>query len=95
MDSVACRLRKHLLRCLSVAAGLIPCVLAAPADAQIGSSSYSSIIVEASSGDVLEDVNADQLRHPASLTKMIRQFRFHLMPRACNPLSLVCCPEPA
>ena len=71
MDSVACRLRKHLLRCLSVAAGLIPCVLAAPADAQIGSSRYSSIIVEASSGDVLEDVNADQLRHPASLTKMM------------------------
>src|SRR5471030_3027070 len=42
-----------------------------PAQAQIGSARYSSIVVDAASGDVLEEVNADQLRHPASLTKMM------------------------
>jgi D-alanyl-D-alanine carboxypeptidase len=42
-----------------------------PAQAQIGSARYSSIIVDAASGDVLEEVNADQPRHPASLTKMM------------------------
>ncbi|OYV33051.1 MAG: D-alanyl-D-alanine carboxypeptidase, partial [Rhodospirillales bacterium 20-64-7] len=41
------------------------------AHAQIGSARYSSIVVDASSGDVLEDVNADQPRRPASLTKMM------------------------
>jgi D-alanyl-D-alanine carboxypeptidase len=41
------------------------------AHAQIGSARYSSIVIDASTGDVLEDVNADQPRHPASLTKMM------------------------
>jgi D-alanyl-D-alanine carboxypeptidase len=45
--------------------------LISPAQAQIGSARYSSIIVDATSGDVLEEVNADQPRHPASLTKMM------------------------
>ena len=44
---------------------------AAPAHAQVGSARYSSIVVDATSGDVLEEVNADQPRHPASLTKMM------------------------
>ncbi|MBE7158594.1 MAG: D-alanyl-D-alanine carboxypeptidase, partial [Rhodospirillales bacterium] len=44
---------------------------AAPARAQVGSARYSSIVVDASNGDVLEDVNADEPRHPASLTKMM------------------------
>lgn len=72
MASYACHVRKQLLRCLLAAAGLTSGILATPdAHAQIGSSRYSSIIVEAASGDVLEEVNADQPRRPASLTKMM------------------------
>ncbi|WP_203330769.1 D-alanyl-D-alanine carboxypeptidase family protein [Rhodovastum atsumiense] len=48
-----------------------PCLLARAAQAQIGSSRYSSIVIEAASGNVLSAVNADELRHPASLTKMM------------------------
>jgi D-alanyl-D-alanine carboxypeptidase len=76
MASVACHMRKHSLLCRFAAAGLTAwaAVLAlpfAPAQAQIGSARYSSIVVDASSGEVLEEVNADQPRHPASLTKMM------------------------
>jgi D-alanyl-D-alanine carboxypeptidase len=71
MASVACRMRNQLLRCVMVAVGLTGWVLITPAHAQIGSARYSSIVVDASSGDVLEEVNADQPRHPASLTKMM------------------------
>ena len=42
-----------------------------PARAQIGSDRYSSIVIDAASGNVLSAVNADELRHPASLTKMM------------------------
>ena len=45
--------------------------LVRPTAAQIGSARYSSIIVNAGTGEVLESVNADSLRHPASLTKMM------------------------
>jgi len=41
------------------------------ASAQIGSARYSSIIIEATSGRVLESVAADEPRYPASLTKMM------------------------
>lgn len=41
------------------------------ARAQIGSDRYSSIVVEASSGTVLSAANADEMRYPASLTKMM------------------------
>lgn len=41
------------------------------ASAQIGSARYSSIIVDAASGNVLSAVNADEPRHPASLAKMM------------------------
>ena len=76
MASVACLTRKQLSRCLWAATGftswlLVTLVVATPAHAQIGSARYSSIIVDATSGDVLEEVNADQPRHPASLTKMM------------------------
>lgn len=71
MASHACHVRKQLLRCLLAAAGLTSWVFVTPAHAQIGSARYSSIIVEAGSGDVLEEVNADQPRRPASLTKMM------------------------
>src|ERR1700735_407217 len=75
MASFASRTRKQLLHCLLAATGLaslrFPLMGGQSAHAQIGSARYSSIIVDATSGDVLEEVNADQPRHPASLTKMM------------------------
>jgi D-alanyl-D-alanine carboxypeptidase len=76
MVSVACLLRKQLSRGLPAISGLaswllVTLAITAPAHAQIGSARYSSIVVDASTGDVLENVNADQPRHPASLTKMM------------------------
>ena len=41
------------------------------AHAQIGSDRYSSIIVDAATGKVLEQANPDAPRHPASLTKLM------------------------
>lgn len=41
------------------------------AQAQIGSARYSSIVVDAATGEVLEAANPDAPRHPASLTKMM------------------------
>ena len=41
------------------------------ARAQIGSARYSSIIVDAQTGNVISAVNADEPRHPASLAKMM------------------------
>jgi D-alanyl-D-alanine carboxypeptidase len=59
----------HALR-----AGLAACALfatAAPASAQIGGSRYAAIVVENRTGNVLVAANADEARHPASLTKMM------------------------
>jgi D-alanyl-D-alanine carboxypeptidase len=42
-----------------------------PAQAQIGSDRYSSMVVEAGSGKILEDVSPDAPRHPASLAKLM------------------------
>lgn len=50
---------------------LLALTAALPARAQIGSERYSSIVVEAGSGQVLESANPDALRHPASLTKLM------------------------
>lgn len=41
------------------------------ARAQIGSDRYSSIVIDAATGAVLEQANPDALRHPASLTKLM------------------------
>jgi D-alanyl-D-alanine carboxypeptidase len=41
------------------------------AHAQIGSDRYSSIVVDAASGSILEQVNPDAPRHPASLAKLM------------------------
>ena len=71
MFGSACHLRKQLFRWLIVTIGILSSVAAVPAHAQIGSARYSSIVVDAGTGDVLEEVNADQPRHPASLTKMM------------------------
>lgn len=46
-------------------------LLGGVAHAQIGSDRYSSIVVEARTGRELSSVNADEPRHPASLTKMM------------------------
>ncbi len=46
-------------------------VFAEPAAAQIGSSRYSSIVIDARSGAALSAASPDELRHPASLTKMM------------------------
>src|SRR5271165_91990 len=71
MAGVASRSPKHSLRCLWAAAVCISWLGAPSARAQIGSARYSSIVVDAASGDVLEEANADEPRHPASLTKMM------------------------
>jgi D-alanyl-D-alanine carboxypeptidase len=44
---------------------------AAAARAQIGSARYASMVIDAGNGSVLEAVNADEPRHPASLTKLM------------------------
>src|SRR5690242_7471062 len=55
-----------------LAVPFIAAVLAAPsAWAQIGSVRYSSIVVDAATGEVLEAANPDAPRHPASLAKMM------------------------
>ncbi|WP_158929203.1 D-alanyl-D-alanine carboxypeptidase family protein [Acidisphaera sp. S103] len=76
MVSVACLVGKQLSRGLLAAGGLASWLLATvaitvPAHAQVGSARYSSIVVDAGTGDVLEDMNADEPRHPASLAKMM------------------------
>ncbi len=50
---------------------LAVCVLPVAARAQIGSARYASIIVDNGSGKVMEAANADALRYPASLTKLM------------------------
>jgi len=42
--------------------------------AQVGSSRYSSIVVNEANGNVLESVNADAPRHPASLAKLMNLY---------------------
>jgi len=44
---------------------------ALPAAAQIGSERYASLILDARTGRVISAVNPDELRHPASLTKVM------------------------
>jgi D-alanyl-D-alanine carboxypeptidase len=65
---------RNLLRqlcALAVAVAVIPATLSAQASAQIGSDRYSSIVVDAATGNVLEAANPDAPRHPASLTKLM------------------------
>jgi D-alanyl-D-alanine carboxypeptidase len=65
--------RTFLLR-RAVAASLAACIaslLPIAARAQIGSDRYSSIVIEAATGNVLEAANPDATRHPASLAKLM------------------------
>ena len=45
--------------------------VSSPARAQIGSDRYASVVMDAGSGAVLSAANADDLRYPASLTKLM------------------------
>ena len=67
------RLRRMAQRvCGVLLAGCILAIATAlPAAAQIGSERYSSLILEARTGRMISSVNPDELRHPASLTKMM------------------------
>ncbi len=47
------------------------CLSFRPAAAQVWSDRYASVVIDAGSGNVLEQVNADELRFPASLTKLM------------------------
>ena len=42
-----------------------------PATAQVWSDRYASLVTDAASGSILEQVNADEPRYPASLTKLM------------------------
>ncbi len=58
-----------------IATSLVAVMAAAgPAQAQIGSDRYASIVIDAGTGRVLSAVNADAPRHPASLTKMMTAY---------------------
>ncbi len=66
------RFRRLLSRNLLLACGLAGSFcLAAPAKAQIGGERYSAIVLNARTGEVLTQASADDVRHPASLTKMM------------------------
>ncbi len=61
-----------LVRAASLALALVGVTGASrPAAAQIGSERYASIVVDAGTGAVLEEVNPDAARHPASLAKLM------------------------
>src|SRR5580692_82367 len=65
--------RKFVMRLSALAAAAAACVAAhpGPASAQIGSDRYSSIVMDAATGNVLEAANPDAPRHPASLAKLM------------------------
>lgn len=65
--------RKFIIRlsALAVSAAALATALTAQAWAQIGSERYSSIVVDAATGNVLEAANPDAPRHPASLAKLM------------------------
>ena len=62
------RLLSGPLLIISLFLGLLP---ASTAWAQVGSARYSAIVVEARTGRVIMGVNQDELRFPASLTKLM------------------------
>jgi D-alanyl-D-alanine carboxypeptidase len=54
---------------VALAAGLFAAL--SPAQAQIGSERYAAMVVDHRNGTILVSANADETRHPASLTKMM------------------------
>src|SRR5580698_56381 len=73
MAGIACHLRTNVMRLAAATAALTAVLTAHPvaALAQIGSDRYSSIVVDAATGNVLEAANPDAPRHPASLAKLM------------------------
>ncbi len=74
MASIRNLLAATLARCCGTVHGAVVAVaVVAPslAQAQIGSARYSSIVIDNASGRVMEAANADSLRYPASLTKLM------------------------
>lgn len=64
--------RKFMSRLAALSAAVTVAVaIASHAQAQIGSDRYSSIVVDAATGSVLEAANPDAPRHPASLAKLM------------------------
>jgi D-alanyl-D-alanine carboxypeptidase len=61
---------RQVARATALTLSLIVGVVAT-AKAQVGSYRYASIVIEARTGGILSAVNADEPRHPASLTKMM------------------------
>ncbi|MGK7864355.1 D-alanyl-D-alanine carboxypeptidase family protein [Falsiroseomonas sp. E2-1-a4] len=64
------RLRPLVVLAASLFAAIAPAAFA-PAQAQIGSERYAALVVDHRSGNILVAANADETRHPASLTKMM------------------------
>ncbi len=54
-----------------VLAAVVAILFAGQAQAQVGSARYSAIVMDARTGQVVMGVNPDELRFPASLTKMM------------------------
>ncbi len=80
MDALRIRIHAGVMRLVHTAGGcaallavaaVFAVAAAGPARAQIGSDRYSSIVIDAATGNVLSAVNADAPRYPASLTKMM------------------------
>ncbi len=73
MATAETRRRKFVTRLSALAAIVVVLAVALPiqARAQIGSARYSSIVIDAATGDVLEAANPDAPRHPASLAKLM------------------------
>jgi D-alanyl-D-alanine carboxypeptidase len=73
MAGIARHLRSIVMRFAAATAALTVVLTAHPvaAQAQIGSDRYSSIVVDAATGNVLEAANPDAIRHPASLAKLM------------------------
>jgi len=73
MAGRASRVRTIVMRLAILACAVATLALAGvpAAHAQIGSDRYSSIIVDAGTGNVLEQANPDAPRHPASLAKLM------------------------
>ena len=65
--------RNFLMRLSALACACLATVtlFSSQAAAQIGSDRYSSIVVDAATGNVLEAANPDAPRHPASLAKLM------------------------
>ena len=71
MRAETAALRRFRIFARPVAALALMLLSLVPARAQIGSERYAAIVTDAETGNVLSAANPDELRHPASLTKMM------------------------